>query len=156
MKIRHATPEDFEALGQVMFDAVRGGPSAYDEDQRRAWTPEPRKGPEWTERLAPQFILLGEDEAGVQGFMTLTNEGYLDCAFIRPDARGSGLFRQLFEGIEAEACAKGLTRIWAHVSLTAQPAATALGMRKVQDEDVELRGAVFRRTVMEKDLSSAD
>ena len=86
--------------------------------------------------------------------MSLTDAGYLDCAFIRPSARGSGLFRRLFEAIEAEASAKGLIRIWAHVSLTAQPAAMALGMRRVQDEEVELRGAMFRRAIMEKYLRS--
>ncbi|MCI4644538.1 MAG: GNAT family N-acetyltransferase [Hyphomonadaceae bacterium] len=154
MKVRQAVPDDFEALGQVMFEAVRGGPSAYSETQREAWTPEPNKGAEWTARMAPQFILLGEDGADVMGFMSLTDEGYLDCAFIRPNARGSGLFRELFEGIETQARAKGLTRIWAHVSLTAQPAAEALGMSKVEDEDVELRGEVFRRAVMEKRLES--
>ena len=155
MIVRQAGQADFEALGEVMFAAVRGGSSAYSEDQREAWMPEPRKGADWSARLSPQFILLGEECAVVQGFMTLTGEGYLDCAFIRPEARGSGLFRMLFEGIERHARALELGRIWAHVSLTAQPAATALGMRAVEEEEVELRGQLFRRTVMEKMLEPA-
>lgn len=154
MIVRQASEADFEALGEVMFEAVRGGPSAYSEDQRRAWTPEPRKGEAWTARLVPQYVVLGEEGGVVQGFMSLTDSGYVDCAFIRPGARGSGLFRDLFEAIEAAARSMNLFRIWAHVSLTAQPAAGALGMSKVLDEDVEFSGAVFRRAIMEKYLST--
>jgi putative acetyltransferase len=44
MRVREATVGDYDAIADVMFDAVRNGPSMYTEEQRQAWVPEPRRG----------------------------------------------------------------------------------------------------------------
>ena len=53
-----ATPTDYPDLADVMFDAVRNGPSQYTEAQRLAWVPTLRSGEEWVARLDRQAIAI--------------------------------------------------------------------------------------------------
>ena len=112
-----------------MFDAVRNGESPYGEQQRRAWLPAPRTGREWEDRLASQDIVIAETDGQAVGFMSLAAEGYIDFAYIRPQAQHSGLFRQMFQRIEERALARGDRLLWVHASLMAQPAFAAVASR---------------------------
>lgn len=150
--IRLATPSDFEALADVMFDAVRNGPSLYTSEQRHAWVPEVRRGEEWMKRLESQTIFLAEQHGEVAGYMSLATNGYVDLAFIRPAHQRTGLFRQLYNHIETTAVAKGEQRLWTHASLMAQPAFSAVGFEIVKEETVEVRGQTLRRFEMRKSL----
>ena len=132
-----------------MFDAVRNGPSRYTEAQRAAWVPVPRTGPAWAQRLSAQDIILAEADDEVLGFMSLAPDGYIDFAYIRPRAQGSGLFRLMYEQLRQRALARGEHRLWVHASLTAQPAFRALGFRVVRDETVFIGDQAFDRSEME-------
>jgi len=90
--MRWATPADYAELGAVMYDAVRNGPSAYSQAQRRAWVPIPRDRADWRARLAGQDILVSESGVRIAGFISLTPRGYIDFAFVRPAMQGTGLF----------------------------------------------------------------
>ena len=153
--LREGTPADHAALAEVMYEAVRTGPSRYAEAQREAWVPAPRSGPSWTDRLAAQTVILDEDEGGVRGFMTFADGGYVDFAYIRPAAQRSGLFRRLLGEIVQRAEARGLDRLWVHASLTAEPAFSACGFTIVRRETVELGGRSFDRFEMERTLGGA-
>ena len=98
-----AIPSDATELADVMFDAVRNGQSKYTDAQRAAWVPERRRGVEWESRLAAKDIAIGRDGVRIAGFMSIEGGGYIDFAFIRPEAQGGGLFRRLFELVEARA-----------------------------------------------------
>lgn len=150
---RLATAADHAALGQVMFDAVRHSTSPYTPAQREAWVPEPRSGPEWDARLAAQTVLVATQGDEIVGFMSLAAEGYIDLAFIRPAAQGQGLFRRLYDQIEALARERGELRLATHASLMAQPAFAALGFVTTLPETVEVRGQSLDRFAMEKSLS---
>lgn len=150
---RWAEASDHPQLADVMFDAVRNGASQYDEAQRTAWVPVPRAGKEWDERLAAQNIVLAEHDGHAVGFMSLTGEGYLDFAFIRPAAQGAGLFRQLMARIEQRAEAEGIGRLWVHASLNAQPAFAAAGFTIIKREEVALGGQSLARFEMQKLLA---
>ena len=152
--LRWATPDDDVALGEVMFDAVHNGAGGYSAAQRRAWVPEPRRGPDWRRRLDGQDIMLAEDPERVAGFMSLAPEGYLDFAYIRPDFQGRGLFRRLYEKIEALAVDQKQLRIRVHASLTAQPAFSAMGFKIIRKESVEISGQSLDRFEMEKHLGA--
>lgn len=152
MPIRPATRDDYELLGEVMFDAVRNGASPYDEAQRRAWVGEPRRGEAWIARLEGQRILVEETGGRILGFMSLRSDGYLDFAYIRPEARGAGLFRRLFDAVLREARRLSLSRLRTHASLMAQPAFGAVGFRIVRREEVALGGEVLARFEMERAL----
>jgi putative acetyltransferase len=152
-KLRWASADDNAALGDVMFDAVRNGASHYTEAQRCAWTPAPRSGEKWDERLASQAIVLAETDAAIVGFMSLAPGGYLDFAYIRPSAQGSGLFRKLFAEIEKRALMASEPRIHTHASLNAKSAFSAVGFSVIKSETVAIGDQFLDRFEMEKLLA---
>jgi putative acetyltransferase len=154
VNIRWATEADYAQLGQVMFDAVRNGRSLYSEAQRTAWAPKPREGKTWANRLEDQEIILQEHSSQVNGFMSLAPGGYIDFAYIRPSAQGSGLFRRLYDKIELRAVENRLNRLWVHASLIAQPAFSAMGFVTMKTDNVELSGQSFERFEMEKRMTT--
>ena len=152
VQIKQAEPRDYDTLGELMFDAVRHGPSPYTEAQRKAWVAAPRKGEDWAERLDRQTIFIAWDGDDLLGFMSVELPGYIDFAFIRPNGRGRGLFRQLFIVVEAHARQNGADRLWTHASLMAQGPFEAMGFRVIKHETVTANGEVLKRAEMEKRL----
>lgn len=151
-----ATPAANFALADVMFDAVRTGSSKYTDAQRAAWVPVRRSGAEWEARLAKKNIAIGCHGDRILGFMSIERGGYIDFAFIRPEAQGSGLFRRLYDMVEARARAGHEPRLWVHASLMAQPAFAAMGFSVVAHEIVQIGGQEFKRAMMEKTLIYAE
>ncbi|MGO4852573.1 GNAT family N-acetyltransferase [Phaeovulum sp. W22_SRMD_FR3] len=151
--LRRAVAADADGLAQVMFRAIHAAPSPYTKAERAAWLPQPHAGPDWAARLAAQTVVVAQGRAGILGFLSLDTEGYVDLAFILPEARGSGLFRALHSQIEAEAWAAGLPRLYTHASLMAEPAFRACGYRLLEREGVARGDQVLRRALMEKPLA---
>jgi putative acetyltransferase len=151
---RWASADDADLIADIMFDAVRNGESRYSEPQRAAWVPAPRSGPEWDARLQGQDILVAEQDGKAVGFISLAEGGYVDFAYIRPEAQNSGLFRQLLVQIEKRAMEKGERRLWTHASLMAEPAFAKLGFTVRKRERVHLGGQDFDRCEMEKPLAA--
>ena len=151
--MRWATAADYNALGEVMYYAVRSGHSEYSDQQRQAWVPKARSGVEWNERLGQQDIVIAEQEGKIIGFMSLAPKSYIDFAYIRPSAQGSGLFRRLYCEIEKLALANGEARLWVHASLMAQPAFSAMGFVITKEESVQLGDEMFDRFEVEKLLT---
>ena len=149
-----ATPTEYDDLADIVFDAVRNGPSKYTQAQRAAWVPVRRGGEEWAARLEGQVIAIARDETRAVGFMSLAHEGYIDFAFIRPEAQGSGLFRRLFDMIEDKARSQNEPRLWTHASLMAEPAFAAVGFAVVERQLVEMGGESLERAKMEKALAA--
>lgn len=150
--MRWANHDDYTELGDVMFDAVRNGSSLYSEAHRQAWAPAPRYNDAWIKRLSEQHVAVGEAESELSGFITMRNDGYIDLAFIRPAAQGTGLFRKLYGKVEDEARTQAIARLWTHASLMAQPAFTAVGFDIVKHEVVDIGGLKFARAEMQKRL----
>ena len=149
-----ATPPDHAELADVIFDAVRNGQSKYTDAQRAAWVPVRRSGAEWESRLANKDIAIGRDGDRILGLMSIESGGYIDFAFIRPEAQGTGLFRRLFDIVEARARAANEPRLWVHASLMAQPAFAAVGFLVVEHQIVEFGDQEFKRAMMDKGLSA--
>ena len=151
--IRWANGADYPVLADAMFDAVRNGPSQYNERQREQWVPRPRDGAEWVQRLDRQAIALAEAPERILGFMSLAPGGYIDFAYIRPEAQGSGLFRRLYALIEQRAARGGEARLWVHASLMAEPAFAAVGFMVTERQHVSIGDETFERFCMEKHLT---
>lgn len=149
---RMATSSDYDSLGHVMFAAVRQGTSHYTEEQRQAWVPQPRSGAAWTARLDSQFIVLAELRGTPIGFMSLAERGYIDFAYIPPEYRRRGIFRELYQRIEAEVRSQGLSRLWVHASLNARDAFASLGFSIVREETVWIGNVSLNRYEMENNL----
>jgi len=153
--IRQAHSCDYAELAEVMFEAVRDGAPHYTEEQRNAWVPQPRSGPDWNDRLASQAIFLAESEDSILGFMSLADD-YVDFAYIRPAARGVGIFRLLYNEIEAVANQNKVKKLRTHSSLTARPAFTAVGFCTETRETVQINSVSLDRFEMSKLLVSPD
>lgn len=153
--IREATADDYDAIAEVMFDAVRNGRSKYTEEQRRAWVPQPRDGSEWKKRLESQTIMVAIQAEEIVGFMSLARKGYIDFAYIRPSAQGTGVFRLLYESIERLARNEHEARLWVHASLMAQPVFNAMGFVITKTENVKIGDQAFDRYEMEKIIANA-
>jgi len=150
---RWASADDYDLLADIMFDAVRNGESRYTEDQRAAWVPSRRSGPEWIARLARQDIVIAEQDGKALGFVSLEDGGYVDFAYIRPQAQHTGLFRQLLSYIFGKAIEKREALLWTHASLMAEPAFAKLGFTVRKRETVAIGAQRFERCEMEKKLS---
>jgi putative acetyltransferase len=146
---RWAEAVDYDILGEVMFDAIRNGSSPYNEAQRHAWLSAPKSGPEWHQHLAVQSVAVAETCDTIVGLMSLTQNGYLDFAFIRPAYQGTGIFRNLFAMIFELAVTQRHSKILVHASLMAQPAFYALGFEIVKKETLDLNGQELDRFEMQ-------
>ena len=152
---RWASEADYDSLADIMFDAVRNGDSRYTQAQRAAWVPTRRSGPEWEARLTRQDIVLAEDGGIAVGFVSLADGGYVDFAYIRPEAQHTGLFKQLLSRVEDRAIVRGEYLLWTHASLMAEPAFEKLGFAVRRRERVAIGDEFFERCEMEKRLPSA-
>lgn len=152
-QFRWASERDHALLADIMFDSVRNGESLYTEAQRAAWVPAPRSGPDWTARLRGQEIIVAEAKGRALGFVSLADSGYVDFAYIRPEAQHSGLFRQLLSRIAERAIARGEPLLWTHASLMAEPAFAKLGFEVRRREQVTIGEQVFDRCEMEMRLA---
>lgn len=95
-------------------------------------------------------MVLARDGDRIVGFMSIERGGYIDFAFIRPEAQGTGLFRALFNSVEAHARANAEPRLWVHASLMAQPAFVAVGFAVVEQQVVPIGDQDLKRACMEK------
>lgn len=148
--IRWAQPADSDALGQIMFDAIHQGDSPYSAEQRRAWLPQPQSGRAWSGRLARQRVVVAEEQGQPVGFMTMGDDGCIDLAFILPENRHTGLFRDLLDQIELSAREAGIDQLWTHASLMAEGPFKAAGFVIEQTEYVERQGETLTRFRMHK------
>ena len=151
-EIRLATCDEYDALGALMYDAIHNGPSKYTSAQSFAWAPEPRRGEDWSARLSKQRIYVAARKDQLLGFMSIEPGGYVDFAYIRPSAQGSGLFRKLFDKVQTWAQAQNETELSTHASLMAQPAFAAMGFQIDHHETVDIDGQSLPRARMSKPL----
>lgn len=149
---RWASAADADVLADIMFDAVRRGESRYSEQQRAAWVPARRSGEDWIARLQSQDIIVAEQDGEAVGFASLAEGGYVDFAYIRPEAQHTGLFRQLLSRIVERAVEKREPLLWTHASLMAEPAFAKLGFTIRKRERVRIGNQEFDRCEMEKSL----
>ena len=150
---RWATASDYTELGRVMYAAIHSAAdSPYTQAQRNAWLNKPPQGDLWNRRLSQQDIIVAETNDRLVGFISLADADYLDFAYILPDCRGMGLFRQLYERLEKRAYERGQDRIWVHASLKAAPAFDAMGYKRLKSESIHRGGEYLDRFEMEKKL----
>lgn len=155
VRIRRATPRDFNTLGRVMYEAVHYGAPLYTLAQRRAWLPHPPSGRFWRTRLGQQRVWVSlVPGSGVVGFITLRSDRNIDYAFILRNWQGQGIFRAMYEALEAAAVADGLDLLWTYASLHAQPAFMRCGFETVRSNTVQRAGQTLLRHQMEKRLAS--
>ncbi len=151
MEVRSFRAADAEPLGEVFHAAVRqGAVSRYAEEQVAAWSPEAPKGERWAERLSGADTVVAEEDGRLLGFMTADEAGYLDLAFVLPEAMGQGISDGIYSVLEGRARAKGISRLTTQASLLAEPFFARHGWTVVRRQEVEIGGVVLKNAWMEK------
>ena len=95
---------------------------------------------------------MAEQDGRAVGFVSLAAGGYVDFAYIRPEAQHSGLFRELLTRIVERALEQGQPLLWTHASLMAEPAFERLGFSVKKREQVLIGEHSFDRCQMEMRL----
>lgn len=151
--IRRFREEDAPATAALFHASVHGlTRDHYDQTQRDAWAPKVPEIGAWLKRLQSQVAFVAERDGHLMGFMTVRPDGYLDLAFVAPDASRQGVAFRLYKAIEAEANALGLTRLHAEASHLARPFFERRGWRVVKEQTVERNGVDLTNFIMEKHL----
>lgn len=153
VEIRRMQGAEANALGDVMWDAIHMGHSAYTAAQRHAWLPAPLQGAKWADKLAGQRVWVAVERDAPVGFLTLADAGYIDLGFVRAAQQGRGVFSALLRALEDDARGAGMWRLWTCASLMAQPAFAARGFHVIAHETVQRAGETLARAEMEKVLT---
>jgi putative acetyltransferase len=153
--IRPCRVTDAPGLAALYHRAVREGAAAhYTEAQRAAWSPAPPNGEEWRRRLVEADTILAERADRLLGFMTLDlGTGWLDFAYVAPEAMGQGVAETLYAVLEGRARAAGLSRIETEASLLAERFFARLGWLVEKRQEVERNGVRLPNAVMAKSLT---
>jgi len=142
---------DAPVLAHVFDRAVReGAADAYDTDQRAAWAGAIDTPPDWSQRLSEEVTVVAERGGEIVGFMTLGRDGFLDLAFVLPEAMGTGVAAALHDRILAEAEARKLTRLTTEASHLARRFFIKQGWRDLGEVQVDLGGTLLTSFSMEK------
>ena len=98
------------------------------------------------------FVAQARDGGAVAGFADLQASGYIDMFFVAPAFARQGVARALMAHLHAQAAQRGIARLWAHVSLAAEPFFAAQGFVVQERQEVERAGVVLRNARMAKAL----
>ncbi len=154
VSVRPFRDDDTGATAQIFFDSIRlGTQDYYNEAQRHAWAPRVPETSKLLSRLKSQSVFVAERNGRVVGFMTLAAEGYIDLAFVAPDAIGQNIGKALYDAILAEALRIGVPKLHAEASHQARPFFERQGWSVVKSQTVT-RGddVAIPNFVMEKKL----
>lgn len=117
LSIREFQDEDASAAANLFFEAVQtGAKAAYTQEQRNAWAPAIPDIATWRDRMAAQYSVVAYRGGELLGFMTLTEEGLIDLAFVHPRSMGSGVAGKLYDVIMKEARTRHLTALQTRAS----------------------------------------
>ena len=153
--IRPCRVTDAPALADLYHRSVHEGTRRhYDAAQRRAWSPQPPSHADWRRRLIDAQTIVAERGDTLLGFMTLDlDSGFLDFAYVAPEAMGQGVARTLYAVLEGRARVAGLPRLETEASLLAEPFFSRQGWRILRRQQVERDGVLLPNAVMEKQLT---
>ncbi|MEP0519126.1 MAG: GNAT family N-acetyltransferase [Hyphomicrobiales bacterium] len=153
--IRNFEARDASRIADVFYQAVHiGAKDAYDEEQRRAWVPNKPDLNSWEKRIAAQTSKVAVVNEELIGFMTLTDAGKIDLAFVTPNAMGKGVSDKLYHAILQDAKAAGHKTLTTEASYLAKSFFKKFGWRVVQQQVVTRDGVDLTNFLMELDMSS--
>lgn len=151
--IRDFSPGDERALWVVFHSAVHQTAAArYTIEQRRAWAPEQPDWSRWSARLRDLRPYVVEHDGMIVGYGDLQPSGYIDHFYVHGDHARTGVGRRLMNHIQGRARERGLTRLFADVSLTAEPFFCRFGFTVTERKTVVVSGIALDNVRMTKPL----
>lgn len=153
--LRPICSDDLPVLCWIVFAAIHEGAAMhYDAAQCAAWCPAPPEPQALGKRLAGQSVTVAVAGECPVGFMTLRDDGYIDCAFVAPDQTRQGIGGALLRAVEREACERGMDCLTVEASLVARPLFTGSGWRVLREQVVQRNGVDLTNFAMEKRLDA--
>lgn len=155
--VRHYQASDHLAVAETFTRAIHETAAEhYDDAQREAWAPRTPALAHWRTRCAFKRPFVAVDEHGVvAAFLELDQDGHIDCAYTHPAFARQGAMSALYAHVEQLCREVGVERLYAEVSLSAQPFFIKQGWRVVRDDTVTRQGVTLPRHLMDKPLGGA-
>lgn len=157
--LRRAIPEDLAELRQLYIDTVTTvNAKDYSEDQIKAWikpwydNSPTRDGRTFAQKITEQYFIVAIINNDIAGFGSIEDNGYLDFMYVHKNYQRHGAAKAILEELERYAKEKNIKEINAIVSHTAKGFFEKHGWKKIREETVEVRGAVFTDNIMVKHL----
>ncbi|MEM9379303.1 MAG: GNAT family N-acetyltransferase [Planctomycetota bacterium] len=156
IQLRPFEDGDLRSVAEIYVDAVHAlATEHYDAAQREAWAPRVIDMDRWGTRLDGLRTVVATRAGRVVGFVAWTEDGYLDLLYVHPDVARAGLGARLVAVVEDDVAGRGAETVWARASDVSRPLFTKLGYDVGRVEEVDVRGATLRNTVVEKRIASA-
>jgi len=157
LEIRRFQDQDAAASAQLFLEAVQtGARDAYTQEQRNAWAPSIPDISDWQTRLKTQFSLMAYHDDQLLGFMTLTDNGVIDLAFVSPAAMGKGVAGELYNAILKQARIRQFTQLQTHASHMARRFFEKRNWVIIQQQTVVRNDVELTNFLMELDMTFAE
>lgn len=155
LTIRPYRVTDAPGLAQIYHRAVHEGAARdYTPAQRAAWSPAPPMREDWTRRLSEAETIVAERAERLLGFMTLDmTTGWLDFAYVIPEAMGQGVADTLYAVLEGRARVAGVARLETGASLLGERFFRRHGWQLRLRHQIDCAGVSLPHAVMLKDLT---
>ena len=146
LAVRPYTPNDRASCQNVLYRAVHeGAVDFYTKAQQDAWAPSKTPDLSYADKLLDRWCWVAEAKDGVIGFMTLTENGYLDMAFVMPEAMGKGVADALYTALIEHAKAESLGTLTLNAGPLARRFFAKQGWQVKYAENHPSNGQVFER-----------
>jgi putative acetyltransferase len=153
LNIRPYQAKDLLSVIQVYTASIHAlAAPYYSPEQVAAWAPSVPDVARWQERLAQLHTLIADCDGVFAGFISYSEEGYLDFLFTHPMFVRRRVATELCVQVETALRVARLPRVFTHASLAARAFFNRQGFQLDAEECVECRGAYLRRFSMHKDL----
>lgn len=163
ISIRLFRPQDATQIAQLFHDTVRTiNRQDYSLNQVKAWAPDDIYFRDWVKVCTSRFTYVAENvlENGDQkpgiiiGFAELEIDGHIDCFYVHRDYQGCGVGKSLYQAIESQALKLNCDRLYVEASITAKPFFQRQGFTIDQEQEVKVRGEVFKNYRLSKLLGA--
>ena len=152
MHIRTFRNGDETALRAVFHSSVHAlACKDYTAEQLDAWAPRQYDAAQWGERVRGNQPFIAEIEGHIAAYADLQASGYIDHFFVAGAYAGRGVARALMVHIHQAAADRGITQLFADVSLTAEPFFRKSGFVVEARQLVGVRGVVLANARMCKE-----
>lgn len=149
IRIRCFEQGDEPALREVFYSAIHhAARTDYTVEQLAAWAPAEYDEQAWTARMRGIRPFIAEVNGRIVGYADLQPDGYIDHFFVAGTAQGTGAGGALMRHIHALAEARGMTELYAHVSVTAEPFFEHFGFEVQERRMPVVRGIALSNAVM--------
>lgn len=157
MLIRRFRPEDAEQIAHLFHDTIHSiNLGDYSLAQVQAWSPDDLYFRDWETACGDRLTYVAENSGQILGFGELKPEGHIDCFYCHKNHIGKGIGSQIYQAIETQAKALGLTTLSVDASITAKAFFQKMGFSVIHSQQVQRRGETLTNYRMQKSLVIAD